>query len=88
LLENHIRSIAPDVAKPGTGWLGGFVRDIKEKGAEPGSKLAVFLPMYDDLDTLNKYTSAYHHDGDDCPAINGQELINNAGICLELIGRA
>lgn len=85
LLENHIRKMASEHAPAGNGWLGTFLGDIKK--ADSTSPLAVFKPMYDDLDTLNEYTSPYAHDAGLAPEIEPAELRTNGGLALNLIGR-
>jgi hypothetical protein len=85
LLENHIRKMAPDDCPQGDGWLGGFLGNIRV--AVPGTPLAQFQPVYDDLDYLNSYTSEYHHDSGKAKPINDAELTQACELTLKLINR-
>lgn len=85
VLENHMRKMAPDDVPPGNGWLGTFLGDIQR--ADANSPLAVFKPMYEDLDNLNSYTSPYAHDSGECPPIVDAELMAHVELTLNLIGR-
>ena len=85
VLENYMRKMAPDDVPPGNGWLGTFLGDIQR--ADANSPLAVFNPMYDDLDNLNSYTSPYAHDSGECPPIIDAELATHVELTLNLIGR-
>ena len=86
VLENHIRTMAPDDCPDGHGWLGNFLGEIET--ADAASSLSIFKPMYDDLDSLNAYTSPYSHDSGVAPAINSGELAAQVELTLELVGRA
>jgi wobble nucleotide-excising tRNase len=86
VLENHIRTMAPDDCPGGQGWLGNFLGDISK--ADVSSPLSMFKPMYDDLDNLNSYTSPYAHDSGVSPPINPTELAAHVELTLELVGRA
>lgn len=85
LLENHLRKVAPDQCPPGNGWLGTFLGDIQKASAQ--SPLGVFKPLYDYLDSLNRYTSPHAHDSGMEPAIDNTELQTHAELTLKLIGR-
>ncbi len=85
LLENHIRKMAPDHAPAGNGWLGDFLKKIRE--ADSTSALAMFKSIYDDLDQLNEYTAPYAHDSGMSAPIDDGELAVNARLTLEVIGR-
>lgn len=85
LVENHIRKMAPADCPEGKGWLGDFLREIRE--SDDTSALAQFKPVYEDIDHLNSYTTHYAHDGDMAPPINEAELRNNGKLALKLIGR-
>jgi len=85
VLENHIRKMAPDHVPSDNGWLGSFLGEIDR--ADPASPLAIFKPMYDDLDNLNSYTSPYSHDSGQCPPIEHGELAAHVELTLRLIGR-
>jgi wobble nucleotide-excising tRNase len=85
VIENHMRKMAPDDVPPGNGWLGTFLGDIQR--ADAASPLAVFKPMYDDLDNLNSYTSPYAHDSGECPPIVDTELMAHVELTLNVIGR-
>lgn len=85
VLENHMRKMAPDDVPAGNGWLGTFLGEIQK--ADAISPLAVFQPMYDDLDNLNSYTSPYAHDSGECPPIVDTELAAHVELALNLIGR-
>lgn len=86
VLENHIRTMAPDDCPDGQGWLGDFLGEIET--ADTASPLSIFKPMYDDLDSLNAYTSPYSHDSGVAPAINSVELAAQVELTLALVGRA
>jgi len=85
VMENHIRKMAPDQCPEGSGWLGSFLGNIRQ--ADAASPLAQFIPMYDDLNALNGYTSPYMHDPDHAEPINAAELTAQSRLTLQLIGR-
>jgi wobble nucleotide-excising tRNase len=85
LLENFIRLTTPDQCPPGTGWLGTFLGEIHR--ADQASPLAVYKPIYADLDQLNTYTSKYAHDDGLSPVPNPDECAHMAKLTLEIVGR-
>lgn len=85
LLENYIRIHAPDQCPKEDGWLGGMLGKIRT--ADATSPLALFQKDYDELDYLNDYSNAYHHDPAKVPQIDPAELLNAAKRTMKLIGR-
>ena len=85
VLENYVRKMAPDDCPEGNKWLGTFLYDICK--ASKDSSLAIFKPMYDDLDHLNSYTAPYAHDSALALPINRAELTAEVERTLKLIGR-
>lgn len=85
LLENYIRIHAPDQCPKEDGWLGDMLGQIKT--ADAASPLSSFQRVYDELDYLNDYSKAYHHDPGRAPPIDPAELLNAAKRTMKLIGR-